>query len=333
MTSIVALTGGSGFVGNCVARRLIEAGTKVRLLVREPAKLELPTGRVEIVQGDLADHDALARLVSNAKSVIHIAGAIAAPNRQDFERVNVAGTANIAASAVSAGVARFVHLSSMAAREPQISDYAASKRAGESALAGVAGAMSWTVLRPPAVYGPGDKATLPLIAQLARRRAILPGAADNRTSLIHVDDLAAAITMLASTATPNGTVHELDDGKAGGYSWQELVDTAAHCGNRQIKLIHLPKSMMLAAGHAGSLVAKIIGKPIMLNAGKVRELYHPDWVARHDLLSQATDWRPAITFEDGFTATLNWYRRHHWLPDPSAKARTQNKSDHRETTV
>ncbi|MGI9462604.1 MAG: NAD-dependent epimerase/dehydratase family protein, partial [Aestuariivirgaceae bacterium] len=286
-----------------------------------------------IVQGDLADKQALGELVSGAASVIHIAGAIAAPTRQVFDAVNVAGTANVALAAAEAGVGRFVHLSSMAAREPQLSDYAASKRAGEAALIDAAGAMSWTILRPPAVYGPGDEATLPLIAQLTRNHAVLPGATDNRTSLIHVDDLAAALIMLATSTTPRDTVHELDDGKAGGYSWRELVDIAARCENRQVKLHHLPRPVMTVAGYAAKLASMMTGKPAMLTPGKVRELYHPDWVAHDNLLSKATGWQPAIGFAEGFAATLDWYRRHQWLPDPGAKARTRNKTDQRETTT
>ena len=149
MTRIIALTGGSGFVGSRLLPRLIEAGAQVRLLVRSPEKLGHTGDSCEVVPGDLADQAALSKLVSGVDCIIHIAGAIAAPDRATFDRINVAGTASIATAAVEAGVARFVHLSSMAAREPGLSAYGASKLAGEEALTEQAGNMSWAILRPP----------------------------------------------------------------------------------------------------------------------------------------------------------------------------------------
>lgn len=331
MTRIIALTGGSGFVGRRLVPRLAETGAQIRLLARDPGRLgEQPAG-TQVVHGDLANSEALDELVSGANAVIHMAGAIAARDKATFERINVEGTASIAAIAARHGVGRFVHLSSMAARQPDLSDYGASKLAGEAALMQYVGGISWVILRPPVVYGPGDKATLPLITQLIRRHAILPGAVSNRTSLIHVDDLADALIFLAANDSPKGTVHELDDGKPGGYSWADLGQIAGLNENITVNVHQLPKLVMMAVAHCASAFAKATGNPAMLTPGKVRELYHPDWVARHNLLADNSNWQPRINFTDGFAGTLEWYRKHQWLPTGNSTARTQNTIDQSET--
>lgn len=333
MTRIIALTGGSGFVGRRLIPRLAETGAQIRLLARDPSQLGEQPDRTQVVRGDLANPAALDELVSGADAVIHMAGAIAAPDRATFDKVNVDGTASITAIAARHEVNRFVHLSSMAARQPDLSDYGASKLAGEVALAQRAGGMSWVILRPPAVYGPGDKATLPLITQLIRRHAILPGAVSNRTSLIHVDDLADALITLAASDSPKGTVHELDDGKSGGYSWAELGQIAGLNENITVNVHHLPKSVMMAVAHCASAFARITGNPAILSPGKIRELYHPDWVARHNLLADNSSWQPRICFTDGVADTLEWYRHHQWLPAGTSTSRNHNKTDQSETTV
>ncbi|MGI9463374.1 MAG: NAD-dependent epimerase/dehydratase family protein [Aestuariivirgaceae bacterium] len=333
MARIIALTGGSGFVGRRLIPRLAATGAQIRILARTPEGLGKAVQGCVVVPGDLADEAALAQLVTGAGAVIHVAGAISAPDRAAFDRTNVAGTATLAKIAGQCGVSRFVHLSSMAAREPELSDYAASKRAGETALLDQVGETSWTILRPPAVYGPGDKATLPLIMQLTRRHAFLPGAPNNRASLIHVDDLADALIALASGSEPNGTVHEIDDGHHGGYSWHELAQIAGRAQGIDITVHHVPRPLLMAAAQGAALITKLTGKPAMLSPGKVRELYHPDWVARHDLLQKHSDWRAKVDFASGVEMTLDWYRRHQWLPVVASTARNQNKTDQSETTT
>ncbi len=126
----VALTGATGFVGGHLVDRLVENGLSVRILARTPEKV----GRddVDVVKGDLASPEALERLCAGADTVVHCAGRITAYSREQFDEVNVAGTVAMVAAAKAAGTRRFVHVSSLAAREPTVSDYAASKRTSTS---------------------------------------------------------------------------------------------------------------------------------------------------------------------------------------------------------
>jgi uncharacterized protein YbjT (DUF2867 family) len=142
----IALTGATGFVG----RRVVAlANRPVRALTRRP---QPPQPGVEWVLGDLDDTNALARLCEGAAAVLHIAGVVNAADEAGFVAGNVTGTANVLAAA--AGVPRFVHVSSLAAREPRLSLYGASKAQGDALV--IASTLDWVIVRPPGVYGPGD---------------------------------------------------------------------------------------------------------------------------------------------------------------------------------
>jgi nucleoside-diphosphate-sugar epimerase len=155
---IIALTGATGFIGGAVARRLLREGWEVRALYRPSSRNDpVACAGLSWIPGSLEDTEALARLVAGADALVHCAGVVRGAGRDVFDRINAEGVARIAARAAAAQVPRFLLMSSLAAREPQLSPYAASKRAGEVALARTAGAMAWVVLRPPAVYGPGDR--------------------------------------------------------------------------------------------------------------------------------------------------------------------------------
>jgi nucleoside-diphosphate-sugar epimerase len=164
MAGLVAITGATGFVGGYTAKALAEAGWRVRLLCRRlPLSPLLSDISPEIVLGDLEDPAALAALVRGADAVVHAAGAVRALDAVGFYRANADGTARmVAAVRADAPQARFVLISSLSAREPTLSAYAGSKRAGEIELERAAGAaLDWSILRPPAVYGPGDRELLP----------------------------------------------------------------------------------------------------------------------------------------------------------------------------
>jgi nucleoside-diphosphate-sugar epimerase len=307
----IAMTGATGFVGAHLKEQLLAEGVKLRALVRKPADHEL--GDVDVVKGDLSSPDALAQLCADAPVVIHCAGLISATTRQAFVDVNVTGTANMVAAAQSADVTRFIHLSSLAAREPTLSDYAATKRAGEEEVERAGSTLAAVILRPPAVYGPGDRATLPLLRQLTQKVAFVPGSKAGRASLIHVRDLARALSHLARGGEPKAGTFELDDGRSEGYSWREMADLSGEIEGRDVACLFLPKSAISLIGRVEQRFATWGDRMPQLTPGKASELYHPDWVCRNSLLQDATDWAPQIGFEDGFRETVAWYRKAGWL--------------------
>lgn len=271
----IAVTGGTGFVGRHVLRLLQQSGRTVRALARDPAKL-LEHPATTAVRGDLADRQALAALCAGASTVLHIAGAVSG-SADDLHEVNAAGTAAMLNAADRAGVGRFVHVSSLAARQPELSPYGKSKAQAEEAVNAAARTIRTLIIRPPAVYGEGDTATLPLLKTLTSSLALLPSRAGNRFSLIHAEDLSRVLVAAVDDGAEG--LREVDDGH-GAYSWGEVATVVRSLCGRPKRLVFLPRPIAMAVGHGADAVAKLTGKPGMISAGKMRELYHPDWVSR-----------------------------------------------------
>jgi nucleoside-diphosphate-sugar epimerase len=303
----IALTGATGFIGRHIARLLSARKTAVRVLARDPSRITLPDGAVEVVQGSLTDDRALAALVAGADTVIHCAGSVRGATLEQFNRVNADGTARLADIAGTEGCKRFLLLSSLAAREPQLSPYAASKRAGEEAVASAAGTMTWAAFRPPAVYGPGDKEMLPLFQLMARGIAPVFGSDKARFSLIYAPDLAAAIVAWSLyEAPPPIGIFELDDGKKDGYSWDDITRVVTALTGRPIRMLRIPPSLLGIPAAINWLLGRYLNRSPMLTPGKIRELRHPDWVCRTSPDLDALGWRPQHTLAEGLAATPGW---------------------------
>jgi nucleoside-diphosphate-sugar epimerase len=195
MSRTIAVTGGTGFIGGMLIHHLVNAGYHVRALTRDRSAHKLPKlAGLEAVSGSLQDSESLRHLLQDASAVVHCAGAVRGVTAADFNAVNVDGLSQLVRAALSlSSRPRFLSLSSLAARAPQLSHYASSKRQGEQALASMAADMEWVALRPPAVYGPGDKEMLPLFQWMGRGIAPVLGAAHARVSLLYVEDLCAAV--------------------------------------------------------------------------------------------------------------------------------------------
>ncbi|HEU4367969.1 MAG TPA: NAD-dependent epimerase/dehydratase family protein [Methylomirabilota bacterium] len=301
MVATVALTGATGFIGRTVVRRLETAGLRVRALVRPTSDAAaLPAG-VERVVGALDDAQSLGRLVHGARAVVHCAGAVRGSSARDFDPVNVDGVARLVrATLVQRPAPTFVHLSSLAARHPELSPYAASKRGGEQALLA---APAWTVLRPPIVYGPGDRELLPLLRWMARGIAPMVGARHGRFSLIYVDDLAEAVARLV-LLEGTGHVFELDDGHPSGYAMDDVVAAAERYRGRAVVRVPVPAPVIGGLSRLNVLGARIRGRAPMLTPGKVREMLHPGWTCDNTALAGATGWRPRVRLDEGLRRTL-----------------------------
>src|SRR2546423_1581472 len=176
---LVALTGGTGFVGRHVAATLGARGHRVRVLAREPARARfLSEQPVEIVAGGLTDRAALNRLAGGADAVIHLVGIIVEQSAQTFTAVHVAGTEALLAAARQAGVRRFVHMSAVGARdEPGATSYHRTKRRAEQLVRD--SGLSHAIFRPSIINGP-ESAPIQLLARLHRWSPVVPGFGDGR---------------------------------------------------------------------------------------------------------------------------------------------------------
>jgi nucleoside-diphosphate-sugar epimerase len=308
MTDTIALTGATGFVGAAVARRLTAAGQRIQALVR-PASIDKQPADIaaEWIEGDLDDMPSLQRLVKGVTAVIHCAGTVRGSTREHFNRINVDGFARLVHAAVSQHpMPRVLLISSLAAREPDLSHYAASKRQGEQVLTGQSHQLFWTIYRPCAVYGPGDREMLPVFKWMAKGIAPVLGSGNGRFSLIYVNDLAEAIAdWLGQDGCPAGT-YELHDGQPGGYSWHDVIDTVKQLRGKAIIRLKIPLVLVKLVAAINLLTARTIGYAPMLTPGKVCELSHPDWVCDNTALNNATRWSPQVLLPEGLRLTLGW---------------------------
>ena len=302
MARTCAVTGATGFLGRHLVRALAEQGFKVRVLARRDPITAFGETPTEVVVGGL-NAQALGELCRGADVLIHLAGLVKARSAGEFAAVNAEG-ARLAALAAKAANARMVLVSSLAAREPQLSYYAASKRAGERAAAEVLGE-GLSIVRPPAIYGPGDLETLQIFRFAAASPLLPVFDARARIALIHVEDAARQIAAAALDAPGQGCV-ALSDARPEGYGWREIVQTAAIAVGRRGRLVPLPGAVLAGVGAAGSL-AQALGARPMLTLGKSRELLWPDWSLAPE--ERWTDAPPAAySLAEGFRHTVQWWR-------------------------
>lgn len=308
MAKLVAVTGVTGFVGPHLVAALARRGFRLRLLVRRWSPLPSLAGvAADMVLGDLLDEGALRRLVEGADAVVHAAGLIKARRPSDFFMVNRDGTALLSTLAPDA---RFLLLSSLAAREPQLSPYAASKRAAEDVVAARQG--PWLTVRAPAVYGPGDRETLAYFKAVARGLAPQPNVPGALLSLIHVADLVEALA-LALDRPPRPSTYEIDDGREGGYSYQDMADAAGRALGRQPWSLTVPRAVMAAVAGVNAIRHSLGGSVQILTPGKVNEIFHSDWTAHDRRLASALGLHPRFDLVTGFGETILWYRQQGWL--------------------
>lgn len=314
----VLLTGGTGFIGAAAARALSGRGHALRVLVRDPARYHGPPA--EAWRGSLQDPASLRGIAAGLDGVLHLAGLIAARSESEFLEVNARGSALLAAEVQrDAPAARFVQVSSLAATGPgdpvsddtppqPVSAYGRSKLAGERALAQV-GLANYVVVRPPAVYGPGDQAFLPFFRAAAARRPVpLPAGRLQRISLVHVHDLVDAL--LAALETPGlrcGAVYHVAHPQA--LRPEQLLEQIGAATGGRGRVVRVPVALPWALAGLLSPLRRLTGWPRYLSLDKLREFTAPAWHcdaagARRDLR-----WSARRDFASGLAETVAEYRR------------------------
>lgn len=305
-TAPIALTGGTGFVGQAVLDAAAGRGLPVTALARRISPDSASS--IRWVGGDLHDSDALAQLIGGSRAMVHVAGLTNTPDPAQFAAVNVAGTQNVIDAAKQAGVKRFIFVSSLSARQPELSAYGASKAEAEKLVE--ASGLDWTIVRPPAVYGPRDRDMFELFR--SAKYGLVPLPPGGATSIIHADDLSRLLLELvdAQPALVRKKLFEPDDGREGGWSHKELAHAIGRAVGRRVIAPHLPASLL---GYAASADRLLRGDRARLTPDRVGYMCHPNWVARFDRQVPAAVWRPQITGEQGLAVTADWYRAQGWL--------------------
>lgn len=294
----VLLPGATGFIGQHVQQHLLRAGYRVRALVRARKRgVSALDSRCEVIVASLADREAVRQAAHGVDAVVYCAGSVRGSRYQDFVPANVDGVRHVAeALGGSASVPPLLLISSLAASRPELSDYARSKREGERVLERRPD-LCWCILRPPAVYGPGDVEMRPLLNLVRRGLALRPGRAGQRLSLIHVSDLAEAVVFWAADpAACRQQTFSIDDGHPDGYDWSEIGLAVA---GRPVRQLPVPAALLGGLGALSGMLAPLLGRAPMLTAGKARELQQDRWLCDNSAFSARTGWQPRLSLETG----------------------------------
>ncbi|OHB69398.1 MAG: hypothetical protein A2W23_01500 [Planctomycetes bacterium RBG_16_43_13] len=324
----VLVTGASGFVGSHLAETLIKKGYDVHCLIRGTSSMRwLKDAKVNFVYGDLRDADSLTGAVKDVDYIFHSAGLVKAVSRQGYMDANYIGTKNIL-SAVSRSaniLKRFIHISSLSVTGPvglnspadettfcrPVSDYGASKLAGENEAVRYMKELPITIIRPPVVYGPRDVAVY-IFFQLARK-GILPYIGGRKFySLIYVKDLVDGIILSAESKVAEGRTYFIANDEH--YSFQSLMSLIASAlGVRGAVTFRIPDGVVCSVASAVEHAYRLFGRATFFNREKAMEIKARHWICSNELAKREIGFSPAISLADGLKETAEWYREMGWV--------------------
>jgi nucleoside-diphosphate-sugar epimerase len=316
----VAVTGATGFIGRHVTAELLARGISVRGVVRPESTREVPAGAV-IVRAPL-DARALGEAFAGADAIVHLAGVVSALRAEDYGAINVEGTREVAIAAATAG-ARLVHISSLAAAGPAPATrprterdepsprtpYGRSKLDGERLVTATPG-LRWLILRPGVVYGPGDRALLPLFKCAARGLLPLVGRADAAYTFVHVSDVARAIAAAVAAPAEDETVFV---GHPRPVTGMEILEAVRRAVGRPALIVRVPQPITHLAATGCDLIARGIRRPLPLSRWRYVELSADGFVCSGERLRERLGIVAEIGLGAGLADTADWYRQEGWL--------------------
>jgi nucleoside-diphosphate-sugar epimerase len=326
----VLVTGGTGFTGSHLCRRLVQEGHAVRVLVRQQSdRTVLNDLPIEWMLGDLCDRDSLARATQGVATVYHIAALFRPENvtRQQMWAVNVEGTRNLLEAAEKAQVSRFVHCSTVGVhgdiQNPPANEetpygpgdyYQESKTEGEKVALQYAreGRLPIVIFRPGGIYGPGDRRFLKLFKGIKTGRFVMFGSGEVLYQLIYIDDLIAGILRCGTEPTAVGNTYILTGAAA--VTLNQLVTAIASVLEVPPPRWRLPVMPLYWAG----FICEVLCKPLGINPPLYRRRVDFFRKTRSFDIAKAKrelNFSPQINLKTGLELTANWYRNQNFLSD------------------
>ena len=328
---LVALTGGTGFVGSHVADALLAAGYRVRALARRPEDPGwLKGASAEIVPGDLRRPESLEALVAGASAVVHVAGKTSARNEAEYMAANAAGPANVVAAVrKSAPDAHVVLVSSQAAGGPSpngtpvraadpprpVSSYGRSKLAGEEAVRNEPG-LGFTILRPSAVYGPRETAIRDLFVAASRGFVPVLAGGTPRIQMVYAADVAAAVL---GALIRGGRRETFFVAHPEVLEYRAIAETLATLPSRRPWLVPIPAAAIRAAGSLAGVLSTFRKGPPVFNSEKANELLQSAWICDMSDAQVALGQPFRTDFAVGARLTWEWYLERGWISDRGGK--------------
>jgi nucleoside-diphosphate-sugar epimerase len=323
MSERILVTGGTGFTGSHLCRRLVAEGYSVRALVRDKRQGgDLTRWGLELVRGDLRDCASLEQATVGVDIVYHIAALFRPENvsRREMWETNVEGTRNILDASIKAGVKRFVHCSTIGVhgdiKNPPANEdtpygpgdyYQESKTEGERiALQYMAeGQLPIVVFRPGGIYGPGDLRFLKLFRAIKKRRFVMLGSGQVLYQLIYIDDLIDGILLCGTKEAAIGNTYILTGEEP--VTLNQLVLEIANVVNVPPPQLRFPVTPVYLAGIACELVCKPFGINPPLYRRRV-DFFRKTRAFDISKAKRELKFQPKTNLKRGLQLTVDWYR-------------------------
>lgn len=322
------ITGATGFVGSHLADRLIEKNYDVYCLKRKSSSTKWLDGKnLNFIEGDLFSNDVLEKCISEMDFVFHVAGVVKAKTKEDYFRGNYESTKNLLeiTSKVNPGLKKFIHISSLAATGPALSEtpvnektiphpitsYGLSKLKAEEIVLKHKDTMNVCIVSPPAVFGPRDAEILIYFKTFYKGLNSVIGFDKKYLSLVYVEDLVEGIVLTAENEKANSQKYFVCMDNA--YNWDQIGDVTSKLFGKKALKIRLPHSVVYTVGYFAEFFSKFSDKTATLNLEKCRDITQLRWTCSNEKIKNELGFKCNYSIEAGFKKTIDWYKEMKWI--------------------
>ncbi len=324
----VLVTGATGFIGSHLVDLLLKKGHSVRCLLRATSDDRWIKGLpVEKVTGDLFDTRALRTAVEGVDYIYHSAGLTKAKTPDEYFRANAGGTRNLleAVLGYNSRLKRFIHISSQTAAGPSptkfpinedhpaapITSYGKSKLAAEQECHKLRLSIPWTIVRPPAVFGPRDKDVFEFFSTMNKGLQPMVGLSEKYVSLIHVRDLVRGFVMAGESEKSVGQIYFIASKDV--YGWKEVGTVTRKVLGKGALRLRIPEFGVYIIAAVAEGLASFSKKPALINFEKARDMVQDYWTCDSSKALRDFGYEQDLSLEEGIRDAVEWYKKEGWI--------------------